>query len=186
MAPSNWMRNRRDISPVELIQARDTTKNQVSRPPSCCHLSGKELRTEGNRWFGLWSHALEHNQDDPQCLVSEVLQLGCILFPALRPPGDHGVCLSHPLLIPLDSEWRRGGEGPLTQGLHVPVVCLTKVLGVHLFFVHQFSEVNDHGVSFHEVRIMLWINASATSGEWPRMVAHSSFGMSLHFLPTRP
>ena len=27
---------------------------------------------------------------------------------------------------------------------------------------------------------MLWINASATSGEWPRMVAHSSFGMSLH------
>ena len=28
------------------------------------------------RWFGLWSNALEHNQDDPQCLVSEVLQLG--------------------------------------------------------------------------------------------------------------
>ncbi len=39
--------------------------------------------------------------------------------------------------------------------------------------------------SFHGVRIMLWINASATSGEWPRMVAHSSFGMSLVFLPTR-
>ncbi len=32
---------------------------------------------------------------------------------------------------------------------------------------------------------MLWINASATSGEWPRMVAHSSLGMSLDFLPTR-
>ncbi len=35
------------------------------------------------------------------------------------------------------------------------------------------------------VKIMLWINASATSGEWPRMVAHSSSDMSLVFLPTR-
>jgi len=28
MAPSNWMRSRLDISPVELIEARDSTKNQ--------------------------------------------------------------------------------------------------------------------------------------------------------------
>ena len=33
---------------------------------------------------------------------------------------------------------------------------------------------------------MLWINASATSGECPRMVAHSSFGISFVFLPTSP
>ena len=37
-----------------------------------------------------------------------------------------------------------------------------------------------------EARIMLWINASATSGECPRMVAHSSFGNSLVLLPTSP
>src|SRR5208337_2626520 len=61
-----------------------------------------------------------------------------------------------------------------------------------LFSIHPLSgcerllESNAHAVSFHEVRIMLWINASATLGECPRMVAHSSFGMSLHFLPTRP
>src|SRR5271157_3997952 len=41
-------------------------------------------------------------------------------------------------------------------------------------------------VTFHGVKIILWINASATSGEWPRIVAHSSFGNSLLFLPTRP
>ena len=40
-------------------------------------------------------------------------------------------------------------------------------------------------VTFQGVKIMLWINASATSGECPRMVAHSSFGMSLVFLPTK-
>src|SRR5208282_6675010 len=28
MAPSNWMRSRLDISPVELIEARDSMKNQ--------------------------------------------------------------------------------------------------------------------------------------------------------------
>src|SRR5271157_1799209 len=28
MAPSNWMRSRLDISPVELIQARNSTKDQ--------------------------------------------------------------------------------------------------------------------------------------------------------------
>ena len=38
----------------------------------------------------------------------------------------------------------------------------------------------------HHVKIMLWISASATSGEWPRMVAHTSLGISLDFLPTRP
>ena len=42
------------------------------------------------------------------------------------------------------------------------------------------------GVSFHQARIMLWINASATSGECPRIVAHSSFGSSLVILPTSP
>ena len=42
------------------------------------------------------------------------------------------------------------------------------------------------GISFHQDKIMLWINASATSGEWPRMAAHSSFGISLVFLPTSP
>jgi len=41
------------------------------------------------------------------------------------------------------------------------------------------------GVSFHGVKIMLWIKASAASGERPRMAAHSSFGISLVFLPTR-
>src|SRR5271166_1121530 len=43
-----------------------------------------------------------------------------------------------------------------------------------------------HGVSFHQDKIMLWINASAISGECPRMVAHSSFGNSLVILPTSP
>jgi hypothetical protein len=36
MAPSNWMRSRLDISPVELIQARDSTKDQqpsLTPPP---------------------------------------------------------------------------------------------------------------------------------------------------------
>jgi hypothetical protein len=39
-------------------------------------------------------------------------------------------------------------------------------------------------VTFHGVKIMLWMNASATSGEWPRQAVHSSLGMSLLFLPT--
>ena len=43
-----------------------------------------------------------------------------------------------------------------------------------------------HGFSFHQDKIMLWINASATSGECPRMVAHTSFGNSLVILPTSP
>ena len=38
----------------------------------------------------------------------------------------------------------------------------------------------------HHVKIMLWMSASATSGEWPRIVAHTSLGISLDFLPTRP
>ncbi len=33
---------------------------------------------------------------------------------------------------------------------------------------------------------MLWISASATSGEWPRMVDHWSLGISLVLWPTRP
>jgi len=40
-------------------------------------------------------------------------------------------------------------------------------------------------VTFHVVKIMLWMSVSAASGEWPRQAAHSSFGMSLLFLPTR-
>ncbi len=32
---------------------------------------------------------------------------------------------------------------------------------------------------------MHWTNASATSGERPRQAAHSSFGISLVFLPTQ-
>src|SRR5271166_1641620 len=43
-----------------------------------------------------------------------------------------------------------------------------------------------YGTSFHQARIMLWINASATSGECPRIVAHTSFGNSLVILPTSP
>ena len=33
---------------------------------------------------------------------------------------------------------------------------------------------------------MLWMSASATSGEWPRMVDHWSLGISLVLWPTRP
>ena len=60
--------------------------------------------------------------------------------------------------------------------------CLAVVRpGLHVLFLYCA-----HGVSFHQDKIMLWINASATSGECPRMVAHTSFGNNLVILPTSP
>ena len=40
--------------------------------------------------------------------------------------------------------------------------------------------------SIHGASSMLWISASATSGEWPRMVDHWSLGISLVLWATRP
>ena len=69
--------------------------------------------------------------------------------------------------------WGRGLEMGTQLRMALGFPCAVLVLGVM-------------GTSFHQARIMLWINASATSGEWPRMVAHSSFGNSLVLLPTSP
>ncbi len=76
----------------------------VSSPTKSTERAGAE-KLAAPPFRTTWSNALEHNQDDPQCLVSEVPQISSIPFPALRPSGDQSVCVGHPLLLPLDSEW---------------------------------------------------------------------------------
>ena len=46
------------------------------------------------------------------------------------------------------------------------------------------TERTHTAVSPHAARSMLWISASAPSGEWPRMVDHWSLGVSLVLWPT--
>ncbi len=101
-----------DATPAQeewlINQASDTTRTRVCDAPSYCRLSGKRLERErsfGPRSHALEHNALEHNHDEPQGLVSEVPQISFVPFPALRPSSDQGVCLGHPLLLPVDSEW---------------------------------------------------------------------------------
>ena len=71
----------------------------------CGFLLLRPVKVTGKPWTGgPWSNALEHNGNDPQCLVFKLLQIGSILCPALRPSVDQRVRFGGPLLLPPNSE----------------------------------------------------------------------------------